>query len=110
MWERQKMVKQKSKAFYNMLLSQAFGNLNSTTVLLTNKNNRDGKAIMKLLEDKETLKLVIFYGKESNIVYTFQKQQNNNSPLFLPYNNEHTTQQGKEKFNILYYTFEYKTP
>jgi len=72
------MIKQKSKAFYNMLLSQAFGN--STAVLLTNKNNRDGKAIMKLLDGKETLKLVVFHGNKQgflpNTVYTFHKQEN----------------------------------
>lgn len=61
-----------------MILSPTLGNLNSSVVLLTNKNNRDGKAIIKLLENRETLKLVIFHGNKQgfipNTVYTFQKQ------------------------------------
>jgi len=72
------MAKRKLKTLYNMILSPTLGNLNSSVVLLTNKNNRDGKAIIKLLENRETLKLVIFHGNKQgfipNTVYTFQKQ------------------------------------
>ena len=72
------MAKRKQKTLYNMILSTRLGNLNQNTLVLCNKTNRDGKAILKALENAETLKLVVFHGNKQgfipNTVYTFQRQ------------------------------------
>jgi len=64
---------------FSMVLSTKLVEPNQTLVIC-NKWNRDGKTIMKTLENTETLKLVIFYGNKQgfipNTVYTFHRQEN----------------------------------
>jgi len=77
--ERQKMNERKPKTMFDMVLSTNLS-LNQNTLVICNRKNRDGKTIMKTIENIETLKLVIFYGNKQgflpNTVYTFTKQDN----------------------------------
>ena len=82
------MAKRKPKTLYNMLLSTKLGNLNQNILVLCNKTNRDGKAIIKALENIETLKLVVFHGNKEgfipNTVYTFKLEKQDIGHLKSP--------------------------
>jgi len=75
------MNERKPKTMFDMVLSTNLS-LNQNTLVICNKRNREGKTIMKALDNIETLKLVIFYGNKQgflpNTVYTFTKQDNKN--------------------------------
>jgi len=73
------MNERKPKTMFDMVLSTNLS-LNQNVLVICNRKNRDGKTIIKAIDNIETLKLVIFYGNKQgflpNTVYTFTKQDN----------------------------------